>query len=154
MTPAINAAKKAGIAYRIHEYEHDPGAASYGLEAAEKLGIPAERVFKTLVAEADGRLAVAIVPVAASLNLKALAAALGAKRAEMAAMPQAERSTGYVAGGISPLGQKKRLPTVLDDSATGMETICVSAGRRGLEIELSPKDLLAITGGKLAAIAR
>ena len=154
MTPAINAAKKAGIAYRIHEYEHDPGAASYGLEAAEKLGIPAERVFKTLVAEADGRLAVAIVPVAASLNLKALAAALGAKRAEMAAMPQAERSTGYVAGGISPLGQKKRLPTVLDDSATGLETICVSAGRRGLEIELSPKDLLAITGGKLAAIAR
>lgn len=154
MTPAINAAKKAGIAYRIHEYEHDPGAASYGLEAAEKLGIPAERVFKTLVAEADGRLAVAIVPVAASLNLKALAAALGAKRAEMAEMAQAERSTGYVAGGISPLGQKKRLPTVLDDSATGMETICVSAGRRGLEIELSPKDLLAITGGKLAAIAR
>lgn len=154
MTPAINAAKKAGIAYRIHEYEHDPGAASYGLEAAEKLGIPAERVFKTLVAEADGRLAVAIVPVAASLNLKALAAALGAKRAEMAEMAQAERSTGYVAGGISPLGQKKRLPTVLDDSATGLETIYVSAGRRGLEIELSPKDLLAITGGKLAAIAR
>ena len=154
MTPAINAAKKAGIAYRIHEYEHDPGAASYGLEAAEKLGIPAERVFKTLVAEADGRLAVAIVPVAASLNLKALAAALGAKRAEMAEMPQAERSTGYVAGGISPLGQKKRLPTVLDDSATGLETIYVSAGRRGLEIELSPADLLAITGGKLAAIAR
>lgn len=154
MTPAINAAKKAGIAYRIHEYEHDPGAASYGLEAAEKLGVPAERVFKTLVAEADGRLAVAIVPVAASLNLKALAAALGAKRAEMAEMAQAERSTGYVAGGISPLGQKKRLPTVLDDSATGLETIYVSAGRRGLEIELSPKDLLAITGGKLAAIAR
>ncbi|HEX6062846.1 MAG TPA: Cys-tRNA(Pro) deacylase [Longimicrobiales bacterium] len=153
MTPAINAAKKAGIAYRIHEYEHDPGAASYGLEAAEKLGVPAERVFKTLVAEADGRLAVAIVPVAASLNLKALAAALGAKRAEMAEMAQAERSTGYVAGGISPLGQKKRLPTVLDDSATGLETIYVSAGRRGLEIELSPKDLLAITGGKLAAIA-
>ena len=154
MTPAINAAKKAGIAYRIHEYEHDPGAASYGLEAAEKLGIPAERVFKTLVAEVDGRLAVAIVPVAASLNLKALAAALGAKRAEMAEMAHAERSTGYVAGGISPLGQKKRLPTVLDESATSFDTIYVSAGRRGLEIELSPHDLLAITGGKLAAIAR
>jgi Cys-tRNA(Pro)/Cys-tRNA(Cys) deacylase len=154
VTPAINAAKKAGIAYRIHEYEHDPGAASYGLEAAEKLGIPAERVFKTLVAEVDGRLAVAIVPVAASLNLKALAAALGAKRAEMAEMAHAERSTGYVAGGISPLGQKKRLPTVLDESATSFDTIYVSAGRRGLEIELSPDDLLAITGGKLAAIAR
>jgi Cys-tRNA(Pro)/Cys-tRNA(Cys) deacylase len=154
VTPAINAAKKAGIAYRIHEYEHDPGAASYGLEAAEKLGIPAERVFKTLVAEVDGRLAVAIVPVAASLNLKALAAALGAKRAEMAEMAHAERSTGYVAGGISPLGQKKRLPTVLDESATSFDTIYVSAGRRGLEIELSPHDLLAITGGKLAAIAR
>jgi len=154
VTPAINAAKKAGIAYRIHEYEHDPGAASYGLEAAEKLGIPAERVFKTLVAEVDGRLAVAIVPVAASLNLKALAAALGAKRAEMAEMAHAERSTGYVAGGISPLGQKKRLPTVLDESATSFDTIHVSAGRRGLEIELSPHDLLAITGGKLAAIAR
>ena len=154
MTPAINAAKKAGIAYRIHEYEHDPGAASYGLEAAEKLGIPAERVFKSLVAEVDGHLAVAIVPVAASLNLKALAAALGAKRAEMAEMAQAERSTGYVAGGISPLGQKKRLPTVLDDSATSFDAIFVSAGRRGLEIELKPEDLLAMTGGKPAAIAR
>ena len=154
MTPAINAAKKAGIAYRIHEYEHDPGAASYGLEAAEKLGIPAERVFKSLVAEVDGHLAVAIVPVAASLNLKALAAALGAKRAEMAEMAQAERSTGYVAGGISPLGQKKRLPTVLDDSATSFDAIFVSAGRRGLEIELRPEDLLAMTGGELAAIAR
>ena len=154
MTPAINAAKKAGIAYRIHEYEHDPGAASYGLEAAEKLGIPAERVFKSLVAEVDGHLAVAIVPVAASLNLKALAAALGAKRAEMAEMAQAERSTGYVAGGISPLGQKKRLPTVLDDSATSFDAIFVSAGRRGLEIELKPEDLLAMTGGELAAIAR
>jgi Cys-tRNA(Pro)/Cys-tRNA(Cys) deacylase len=154
VTPAINAAKQAGIAYRIHEYEHDPGAASYGLEAAEKLGIPAERVFKTLVAEVDGRLAVAIVPVATSLNLKALAAALGAKRAEMAEMAQAERSTGYVAGGISPLGQKKRLPTVLDGSATSFETIYVSAGRRGLEIELRPEDLLAITDGLLAQLSR
>ena len=154
MTPAINAAKQAGIAYRIHEYEHDPGAASYGLEAAEKLGIPAERVFKTLVAEVDGRLAVAIVPVATSLNLKALAAALGAKRAEMAEMAQAERSTGYVAGGISPLGQKKRLPTVLDGSATSFETIYVSAGRRGLEIELRPEDLLAITDGLLVQLSR
>ena len=154
MTPAINAAKQAGIAYRIHEYEHDPGAASYGLEAAEKLGIPAERVFKTLVAEVDGRLAVAIVPVATSLNLKALAAALGAKRAEMAEMAQAERSTGYVAGGISPLGQKKRLPTVLDGSATSCETIYVSAGRRGLEIELRPEDLLAITDGLLVQLSR
>lgn len=154
MTPAINAAKKAGIAFRIHEYEHDPGAASYGLEAAEKLGIPADRVFKTLVAEVDGRLTVAIVPVRTSLNLKALAAALGAKRAEIAEMAQAERSTGYVAGGISPLGQKKRLPTVLDESATSFETIYVSAGRRGLEIELRPEDLRAITGGLLAQLSR
>lgn len=155
MTPAINAAKKAGIGFRIHEYEHDPGAASYGLEAAEKLGITSERVFKTLVAELDdGRLAVGIVPVAASLNLKSLASALGAKRAEMAEMSKAERATGYVAGGISPLGQKKRLPTVLDAGATGLPTIYVSAGRRGLEIELSPEDLVRLTGARTASIAR
>ena len=155
MTPAINAATKAGIVFRIHEYQHDPGAASYGLEAAEKLGITAERVFKTLVAELDDdRLAVGIVPVTASLNLKSLAAALGAKRAEMAEMSKAERATGYVAGGISPLGQKKRLPTVLDGSAAAHQTIYVSAGRRGLEIELSPNDLLRLTGARTASIAR
>ena len=132
MTPAINAARKAGITHRIHEYQHDPAAASYGLEAAEKLGVSADRVFKTLIAELDdGRLAVGIVPVATSLNLKSLAAVIGAKRAEMADMAKAERVTGYVAGGISPIGQKKRLATVLDDSASRHATIYVSAGRRG-----------------------
>ena len=153
MTPAINAARKAGVAHRIHEYHHDPAAESFGLEAAEKLGVPPARVFKTLVAEMDdGRLVVGIVPVATSLNLKALAAAAGAKRAEMAEMKKAERSTGYVAGGISPIAPKKRLPTVLDASAAGHATIFVSAGRRGLEIELAPADLLELTGGKLAEI--
>ena len=155
MTPAIIAAKKAGISYRIHEYAHDPNAESYGLEAAEKLGVPPERVFKTLVAELDdGRLAVGIVPVATSLNLKSLASAVGARRAEMADMAKAERTTGYVAGGISPIGQKKRLPTVLDASAEAHETIYVSAGRRGVEIELAPADLLNLVNGKPGVIAR
>jgi Cys-tRNA(Pro)/Cys-tRNA(Cys) deacylase len=148
VTPAINAARKAGVAHRIHEYQHDPAAESFGLEAAEKLGVPPARVFKTLVAQLDdGRLVVGIVPVATSLNLKALAAAAGAKRAEMADMAKAERTTGYVAGGISPIGQKKRLPTFLDESAAAHDTIFVSAGRRGLEIELAPADLLKLTGG-------
>lgn len=155
MTPAVNAAKQAGIVFQLHEYQHDAGAASYGLEAAEKLGVSPARAFKTLVAELDdGRLAVGIVPVATSLNLKALAAATGARRAEMADMTKAERATGYVAGGISPLGQKKRLITVLDESAATLATIFVSAGRRGLEIELSPTDLLQLTGASYAAIAR
>ena len=155
MTPAINAAKKAGILHHIHEYTHDPAAESYGLEAAEKLGVSADRVFKTLIAELDdGRLAVGIVPVATSLNLKSLAAAAGAKRAEMADMGKAERTTGYVAGGISPIGQKKRLPTVLDESASLHATIYVSAGRRGLEIEIAPEDLLRLTGGQFGAIGR
>lgn len=154
MTPAINAARKAGIDFKLHEYQHDATAASYGMEAAEKLGLAPERVFKTLVAEADGRLVVGIVPVAASLNLKALAAAVGAKRADMADLAAAERATGYVAGGISPLGQKKRLATVLDQSASAQATIFVSAGRRGLEIELAPADLLRLCAGTLAPIAR
>ena len=155
MTPAINAAHKAGIVYRVHKYEHDPGAASYGLEAAEKLGVAPDRVFKTLVAELDdGRLAVGIVPVAASLNLKTLAGALGARRAEMADMTKAERATGYVAGGISPLGQKKRLPIVIDESAAALATMYVSAGRRGLEIELGPQDLARLTNAQFVALAR
>lgn len=155
MTPAINAAKKAGIAFRIHQYMHDPSAESYGLEAAEKLNVNPDRVFKTLVAELDTRrLAVGVVPVSSSLNLKAFAAAAGAKRAEMADMSAAERATGYVAGGISPLGQKKQLATIVDESASSFETIFVSAGRRGLEIELSAADLLRLTGGVLAAVAR
>jgi Cys-tRNA(Pro)/Cys-tRNA(Cys) deacylase len=147
-TPAIVAAERAGIAFTVHEYAHDPKAPSYGLEAAEKLGIDPARVFKTLVADVDGTLTVAIVPVEAQLDLRALG-----KRAAMADLKLAERTTGYVSGGISPLGQRKRLPTLLDSSALGFETIHVSAGRRGLEIELAPADLLTLTGGKTAAIA-
>ena len=147
-TPAIVAAERAGITFVVHEYAHDPRAASYGLEAAEKLGVDAERVFKTLVADVDGVLTVAVVPVAAQLDLKALG-----KRASMADPKLAERTTGYVAGGISPLGQRKELPTVVDESALAFETIHVSAGRRGLELELAPDDLLRLTGGRAAAIA-
>jgi len=147
-TPAIVAAERAGITFVVHEYAHDPRAASYGLEAAEKLGVDAERVFKTLVADVDGVLTVAVVPVAAQLDLKALG-----KRVSMADPKLAERTTGYVAGGISPLGQRKELPTVVDESALAFETIHVSAGRRGLELELEPDDLLRLTGGRAAAIA-
>jgi len=154
MTPAINRAKQAGIAFSIHEYQHDPHADSYGREAADQLGIDAARVFKTLVADAEGRLIVGIVPVSMSLDLKALAAAAGRKRAQMADIAQAERATGYVAGGISPIGQKKALSTILDKSATAFATIFVSAGRRGLEIELAPADLIKLCNGKLATIAR
>jgi Cys-tRNA(Pro)/Cys-tRNA(Cys) deacylase len=147
-TPALVAAEKAGIAFSVHEYVHDPKAASYGLEAAEKLGLDPARVYKTLVADVDGTLTVAVVPVAAQLDLKALG-----KRASMADPKLAERTTGYVAGGISPLGQRRRLPTVVDESALAFETIHVSAGRRGLEIELAPNDLLLLTGGRVARIA-
>ena len=140
--------------FTTHAYEHDPGAASYGQEAAEALGVSPEQVFKTLVAEVDGALTVAVVPVSAALDLKALAAAAGGKRATMADPSAAERTTGYVRGGISPLGQRKRLPTVLDSSAVGQPTVCVSAGRRGLEIELSPDDLTALTDATTAPIAR
>ena len=147
-TPAIAAAERAGIVYSVHEYAHDPKAASYGLEAAEKLGVDAARVFKTLVADVDGMLTVAIVPVGAQLDLKALG-----KRVTMADPKLAERTTGYVAGGISPLGQRKKLPTVIDESALAFETIHVSAGRRGLEIELAPADLLALTDGQARRIA-
>jgi Cys-tRNA(Pro)/Cys-tRNA(Cys) deacylase len=154
MTPAINRAKQAGIAFIVHDYEHDADAASYGGEAASKLGVDAARVFKTLVADADGQLIVGIVPVSSSLDLKALAAAAGLKRAQMADLATAERATGYVAGGISPIGQKKALRTILDKSADGFATIFVSAGRRGLEIELAPADLIRLSNGKMAAIAR
>jgi Cys-tRNA(Pro)/Cys-tRNA(Cys) deacylase len=154
MTPAVVAAQRAKIAFSIHEYPHDPAAASYGLEAAEKLGLDPAQVFKTLVASVDGRLTVALVPVAMSLDLKALAAAVGGKRAAMADVADAERATGYVAGGISPLGQKKRLPTVIDTSALGLERMYVSAGRRGLEIALAPHDLIRLCNGRTAAIAR
>ena len=147
-TQAIVAAERAGIVYAVHEYAHDPASRTYGLEAAEKLGVDAARVFKTLVADVDGTLTVAIVPVEAQLDLKALG-----KRVAMADPKLAERTTGYVAGGISPLGQRKKLPTVLDESAFEFETIHVSAGRRGLEIELAPVDLLALTNGRARRIA-
>ena len=143
MTPAVVAAERAGIPFTLHEYEHDPKAASYGLEAAEKTGVDPARVFKTLVVAQDGKLSVAIVPVAAQLDLRALG-----KRAELADPAAAERATGYVLGGISPLGQRKRLPTLLDESALAFRSIYVSAGRRGLELELAPDDLLALTRGR------
>jgi len=155
MTPAVAAAKKAGIPFRLHEYEHDPAAASYGEEAASKLGISADRVFKTLLAETEaGQLVVGVVPVATQLNLKALATALGAKRAVMADVSAAERATGYVAGGISPLGQKRRLRMAIDERVKLFETVFVSAGRRGLEIELAPADLIRLTGATVAPIGR
>lgn len=153
-TPATVALTEAGTAFTVHAYEHDPASPSYGEEAAEALGVSPDRVFKTLVADVDGRLTVAVVPVAGSLDLKALASAVGGKRATMADPSAAERTTGYVRGGISPLGQRKLLPTVLDASARSHETICVSAGRRGLEVELAPTDLATLTNAVFATIGR
>src|SRR5205823_11673957 len=149
-TPATALVAKAKVEHRIHEYHHDPAAPSYGLEAAEQLGVDPGTVFKTLVADVDGRLAVAVVPVAARLDLKALAAAAGGRRAVMAEAANAERATGYVAGGISPLGHRKRLPVFLDESMRARPTVMVSAGRRGLELELSPADLARLAGGTFA----
>lgn len=155
MTPAVTAAKRARIEFRLLEYRHDPGAASYGLEAADALGLDPASVFKTLLAESDGgAMVVALVPVACTLDLKALASAIGAKRAAMADPAAAERATGYVVGGISPLGQKKRLPTVIDESALALDTMHVSAGRRGLEIALAPADLVRLCDATTAPIAR
>ncbi|MFD9717002.1 Cys-tRNA(Pro) deacylase [Streptomyces sp. NPDC059076] len=153
-TPATVALGAAGAEFVVHAYDHDPAAASYGEEAARVMGVSPNRVFKTLVAEVDGELTVAVVPVAGQLDLKALAAAVGGKRAAMADPAAAERTTGYVRGGISPLGQRRRLRTVLDDSASAHSTICVSAGRRGLEVELSPAALAELTSAVLAPIGR
>jgi Cys-tRNA(Pro)/Cys-tRNA(Cys) deacylase len=153
-TPATVALTSAGIAFTARSYAHDPTAASYGLEAAEALGVEPARVFKTLLVEADTTLAVGIVPVDRQLDLKALATALGVKRVQMADPATAERVTGYVVGGISPVGQKRRLATVLDESADGYDTVLVSGGRRGLDIELSPADLCSVTGATRAPIAR
>lgn len=155
MTPAINTAEKAGIAYDVLEYTHETSAESYGLEAAEKLGLAPETVFKTLLVSLSGHkssLAVAVLPVTHSLSLKAIAKALGAKKADMADPKVAERTTGYVVGGISPLGQKKALPTVIDESAQAMPRINVSAGRRGLEIALAAEDLARLSRGIFARI--
>ena len=138
MTPAIELVKQHGIAHQLHHYQHDPAAASYGAEAAEKLGLLPQQVFKTLVLSLDAKqLAVAVLPVSQQLSMKLAAKALGAKKADMANAHDVMRSTGYVLGGVSPLGQKKLLPTVIDSSAQQFATIYVSAGRRGLEIELS-----------------
>jgi Cys-tRNA(Pro)/Cys-tRNA(Cys) deacylase len=152
-TPATVAAASAGVAYTLHSYLRDRSASSYGVEAAEALGVDAGRVFKTLVVKTDNGLAVGVVPVDSTLSLKSIAAALGCKRAEMADPGSATRATGYVLGGISPLGQKSLLPHVVDESVLSYETVFVSAGRRGLEIELAPDDLVGLTNATLAAIA-
>lgn len=155
MTPALDLLKKVGAEHRIHSYEHDPKAASYGLEAAEKLGLEPAQVFKTLLASTEkGELLVAVVPVVGSLDLKALAHAAGVKKVEMADPTVAQRSTGYLVGGISPLGQKKRLRTFIDDSAQSFATIHVSAGRRGLEVELAAAVLAEHTKALFAPIGR
>ena len=153
-TTATIALDRAKIPFTLHEYEHDPRSGSYGLEASEALGVPPGRVFKTLVAAVDGgTLAVGVIPVHRQLDLKALAAAVGGKKAAMAEVAAAERATGYVAGGISPVGQKKRLTVVIDASVLDHVTIFCSAGRRGLEIEITPADLVRAAGAKVAAIA-
>jgi Cys-tRNA(Pro)/Cys-tRNA(Cys) deacylase len=152
-TTATVALTRAKVAFTLHEYAHDPRPESYGLEASEALGVPPERVFKTLVAAVDGSLAVGVVPAGCQLDLKALAAAVGGKKAVMADVAAAERATGYVAGGISPLGQKRRLPIVVDSSAIELATMFCSAGRRGLEIEIAPADLVKASGATVAPIA-
>jgi len=153
-TPATVALTAAGLPFALHPYEHDPAAASYGLEAAEALGVEPDRVFKTLLADTELGLVVGVVPVTGLLDLKALASAVGAKRAAMADPAAAERRTGYVVGGISPIGQKTRHVTVVDETAQLFETVFVSGGKRGLDIELAPDDLLRATDGTYAAIAK
>lgn len=153
-TPATVALSQAGVEFTVHAYDHDPAAPSYGTEAAEAMGVQPDRVFKTLLADVDGKLTVAVVPVSGQLDLKALAAAVGGKRAAMADPAAAERTTGYVLGGISPLGQRKKLPTVVDASALEFETVFCSAGRRGLEIELAPADLVRLTDARTAVVGR
>jgi Cys-tRNA(Pro)/Cys-tRNA(Cys) deacylase len=153
-TPATVALTRAGIEFTTHSYEHDPAATSYGLEAAEVLGLPPGQVFKTLLADVDGTLVVAVVPVAGRLDLKALAAAVGGKRATMADPHVAERTTGYVVGGISPLGQRRPLRTVVDETALTHRTVYVSGGRRGFDLGLSPTDLIRATDAISAPIAR
>ncbi|MBT9254468.1 Cys-tRNA(Pro) deacylase [Phycicoccus sp. MAQZ13P-2] len=153
-TPATVALTAAGVAFTQHAYEHDPAAPSYGLEAAHVLGLPAEQVFKTLLVDTGAGLAVGVVPVAGQLDLKAMASALGVKRVTMADPAAAERSTGYVVGGISPVGQKRALPTVVDESAELFDVVYVSGGRRGLDLGLSPADLVRVTGATLADIGR
>jgi Cys-tRNA(Pro)/Cys-tRNA(Cys) deacylase len=153
-TPATVALTKAGIRFTAHAYAHDPANTNFGLEAAEALALEPERVFKTLLADVDGRLVVGIVPVTERLDLKALAAAVGGRRAAMADPLVAQRKTGYVLGGISPIGQKAQHPTVLDETAELFDTIFVSGGRRGFDIELAPADLLSMTSATTADLVR
>ncbi len=155
MTPAIKLAKKKNISFKVHQYTHDPKAESYGEEAAEKLGLSLDQVFKTLViATESSQLCVCVVPVAGMLDLKQAAKALGVKKTAMADARKVQSTTGYVLGGVSPLGQKKRLSTLIDQSALTYPTIFVSAGKRGLEIELSPQDLQNLTNAQFCAIAK
>lgn len=154
-TQAILTLEKAGVAHTVHPYEHDPNSdLGYGLEAAEAIGVDAPQVFKTLMVNVDGKLVVGIVPVDKKLDLKAVASAVGGKKAAMADMAAAERATGYVVGGISPLGQKTRHATVLDSSALSFDAVYVSGGRRGLDVGLAPNDLASLTSAKVAEIAR
>lgn len=153
-TPATSALTAAGIHFTAHTYDHDPANTHFGLEAASALGLDPDRVFKTLLADVDGVLVVAIVPVTGKLDLKALAVAVGGKRAGMADARIAERRTGYVVGGISPIGQKMRHRTVIDETAELYDTVFVSGGRRGLDLELSPADLASVTQAAFAAIGR
>jgi Cys-tRNA(Pro)/Cys-tRNA(Cys) deacylase len=153
-TPATLALARAGVTFTTHLYEHDPRSSSFGLEAAQALGLSPDEVFKTLMALVDGRPVIAVVPVSGSLDLKALAAVAGGRRAEMADPAQAARLTGYVVGGISPIGQKRPLPTYIDETAELFDEVFVSGGRRGLDIGLAPADLLRMTDGLLAAISR
>ncbi len=152
-TPAIAVLRKADIAHTLRPYQHDPRTTAFGDEAVAALGQDPARVFKTLVASVDGTLVVALVPVAAHLDLKALAAAAGGKKAVMAPVAEAERSSGYVAGGISPLGQRRRLRTVVDTSVGDFPTVLVSAGRRGLQVEIAPADLIRVCGASVASIS-
>jgi Cys-tRNA(Pro)/Cys-tRNA(Cys) deacylase len=153
-TPATVALERAGVTFTVHAYDHDPRSTSYGLEAADALGLDPDRVFKTLLADVDGELVVAVVPVSGQLDLKALAAALGGKRAAMADPAVAERATGYVVGGISPIGQRKRLRTVVDETAVTRPAVYVSGGRRGVDLGLDPADLVRVLDAHVARIGR
>ena len=153
-TPATVALERAGVAFTVHAYDHDPRSASYGLEAADALGLDPGAVFKTLLAEVDGELVVAVVPVSGQLDLKALASVLGGKRAAMADPAVAERTTGYVVGGISPIGQRKRLRTVVDETAKTEPAVYVSGGRRGVDLGLDPADLVRVLDAQVARIGR
>ncbi|MGY1803403.1 Cys-tRNA(Pro) deacylase [Blastococcus sp. SYSU D00922] len=154
-TPAVRVLEKARVAHTLHPYDPEhPADQGHGEAAVAALGADPHQVFKTLVARVDGTLTVAVVPVAGTLDLKALAAAVGGRKAAMAEPSDAERATGYVLGGISPLGQKKALPTVVDESALGFPTVMVSAGKRGLQLELPPQDLVALTRARTAPIGR